>query len=205
MAILINQLTSKDESAEIVSPIMQQDIDCFKSEWKPRLDEKIELLKQQGLYTRQGIADHNVEDAHWEWPEKLNARIGMLEWNSYAVRCAGMTQGLMFVNMLHKCRHPSQLNSHMVYVDLVSTAPWNRPGMIASPHYRGVGLILLTEAILLSMDEDFHGRIGLHALPRAAEFYRTKMGMEPLGCDAQYSNLEYFEMTEQGAARFLGL
>ena len=203
MAILVNRLTTLDEPAQVVSPIDQQDIDCFLSEWKPVLDAKIAELKQAGLYTRQGVADHNVEDAHWEWPAKLHKRAGILQWASYAVRCGGRTQGLMFLDMLPKCRHASQANKHMVYVDLVSTAPWNRPVLAQQPLYRGVGFVLITEAILHSQAEGFDGRIGLHSLPRAEKFYRDQLGMEPLGPDSQHHDLHYFEMTSANADAFL--
>jgi hypothetical protein len=106
----------------------------------------------------------------------------------------------MFTNMLRRCRIASQLNEHMVYVDLLSTAPWNRPNLAPKPKYRGVGGVLITEAILQRQEEGFAGGIDLHALPRSEGFYRTQWRMESLGPDPLYSDLHYFEMTSERAA-----
>jgi len=52
-----------------------------------------------------------------------------------------------------------------------------------------------------SEDEGFKGRLGLHSLPQADNFYR-KIGMTDLGQDASYQNLRYFEMTSEQARAF---
>ncbi|WP_250511541.1 hypothetical protein [Caballeronia sp. GACF4] len=202
MAILQNRLTGQEEPAEVVSPIERFDVDCYTASWLPVLDAAIADLKNTGQYTRQGIAQRNVEDAHWLWPEKVKQRSGQLQWESYALRCDGQTQGLMFLDMLRRCRIPAQKNLHLVYIDLVSTAPWNRPGLNPQPLYRGVGGVLVAEAILHSEAEGFGGRIGLHALPRAEAYYRDQWKMESLGRDPNYSNLLYFELTMERATEF---
>lgn len=204
MVILHNRVSGQDEEAEIASPMSEADIDCYVSDWRPVMDAKIEELKRTGQYTLEGLRKHNVEDRHWEWPEKMNDRAGQLQWNSYAVRCGEKTQGLMFVDLLPRCRHHLHAGEHMVYIDLLSTAPWNRPRLAASPVYSGVGLALVTEAILQSREEGFEGRIGLHALPGSEAWYRDKLRMELLGPDSNYSSLLYFEMTKDHATEFLG-
>ena len=40
------------------------------------------------------------------------------------------------------------------------------------------------QKLQLSRGEGFKGRVGLHALPQAEQFYREKCGMTPLGKDA---------------------
>jgi hypothetical protein len=200
---LLNCITGLYEPAEIGSPITLSDIDCYRSDWYPLLNERVQMLINTDEYTREGVLRHNVEDAHWEWPEKFAARAGQLQWNSFALRCGGRTQGLMFVNLIRLCRLPSQENKHMVYVDLVATAPWNRKRLSENPVYKGVGITLVTEAILLSQSEDFGGRVGLHTLPGADEFYRTQFGMESLGADPTYSDLHYLELTTEKAQQFL--
>lgn len=203
MAFLLNRITGQPELAEILTPIGAVDLACYESDWKPVLDGKIDELKRAGQHTREQVAKHNVEDAHWEWPAKSKDRSGQLQWNSFAIRCNGSTQGLMFVNLVYTCRLDSQLNKHMVYVDLLSTAPWNRPRLSPQPLYRGVGGALISEAIRLSEAEEWGGRIGLHALPGAEQFYRDDWKMVSLGPDPNYSNLHYFEMTTERATEFL--
>lgn len=203
MIILQNRISGQEEEAEIVSPIAQQDIDCYVSAWRPVLSAKIDELTRTGQNTIEQRRTFNVEDAHWQWPKKAADRAKVLQWNSCAVRCGSKTQGLMFIDLLQRCRHPSQANDGLVYVDLLATAPWNRPRLVADPLYRGVGLVLITEAILLSQDEGFKGRIGLHALPGSEDWYRDNLKMVPLGPDPKYCGLIYFEMTEDHALEFL--
>lgn len=203
MVVLVNRVTTLAEPAEVVSPIDQQDVDCFLSEWKPVFDDKIAELEKAGLHTHQGRADHNIEDSHWDWSVLLLDRAKQLRWVSYAVRCGGQTQGLMFLDLLPVCRHASQADKQMVYVDRLSTAPWNRKELVKPSLYRGVGSVLITEAILHSRDEGFGGRIGLHSLPRATPFYRDEVGMLALGPDPKNQDMHYFEMTSANADAYL--
>jgi hypothetical protein len=66
-----------------------------------------------------------------------------------------------------------------------------------------VGSVLLAAAIQLSIDEEFLGRLGLHSLPQADDWYR-KCRMTDLGPDpSEKQNLRYFEMTPEQAQAFL--
>jgi hypothetical protein len=199
---LLNRTTGEYEPVEIASPIDQEDIDRYQTQWLPIINRRIEELRRAGPLTRELLLDRNVEDFHWQWAEKCRERTA-LEWNSFAVRCAGNTQGLMSVNLLRHCRIREQINQHLVYIDLLSTAPWNRPRLSPQPLYRGTGLVLVTEAILLSREEGFDGRIGLHGLPGATQFYEGQCGMQNLGLDAAYHNLPYLEMTTEQARRLV--
>lgn len=201
MVQLFNLHMEQFEDALLVSPIERRDIDCYSEQWRPVLDAKVLELKSVDRYTADGLGECQVQDAFWEWPQKYVDRADQLEWNSMAVRCGGRTQGLMYLNLLRRCRIETQTHQHLVYVDLLATAPWNRAALIAAPHYEGVGHVLMTEAILLSIDEGFSGRVGLHALPQSSSFYESKCGMESLGKDR--SGLVYFELTPEGAEKFL--
>lgn len=66
----------------------------------------------------------------------------------------------------------------------------------------GFGVVLFWRAILQSLDEGFKGRVGLHSLPKAENFYR-KCGMVEVGYDAAKQGLMYFELTQEGAEKFL--
>ena len=96
-----------------------------------------------------------------------------------------------------------QRNQHLVYVEYVENAPWNRGELFDQPRYRGVGSILIRAAISLSKELEFHGRIGLHSLPQANEFYANSCGMSNLGADPDYEGLCYFEMTTEHAQAFI--
>lgn len=199
MPELFNRVTKQFEAATLVTPIEQQDVDCFAQHWRPLLDGKVQDLKAQDQYTAHALGNAWAQDAHWDWSEKLPERSGQLEWNSVALRCGGMTQGLMYLNLVQRCRSPGQEGQHLVYIDMVATAPWNRP-TFGLPGYRGVGDVLMTEAILLSMGEGFDGRVGLHSLPQANAFYE-RWGMMSLG--RSKGGLVYYELAAEKAHEHL--
>ena len=128
----------------------------------------------------------------------------MLAYPSFSIVCNGLTQGMMIVDTVKKrCRFDTQKGQHLVYVEFIETAPWNRAELFAPPRYRGIGSILIRAAIALSDDSEFHGRIGLHSLPQANGFYATTCGMMDLGADPDYQGLHYFEMTPEQARAFV--
>lgn len=121
----------------------------------------------------------------------------------HGIRCQNRYQGLIAV--LTKPR-PSRLDpssSPVLYVDYLEAAPWNLKDMTATPRFLGVGTRLIVEAVLLSREAGLSGRIGLHALPQAEDFYQTRCGMTRLGPDESYYDLPYFEYTELQAIQKL--
>ena len=96
--------------------------------------------------------------------------------------------------MLEVSNHYSRKNPQqkLVYVDFLSTAPWNRTSLKNPPDYKGVGSILLSFAKQRSREIGCEGRVGLHALPKAEKFYKRK-GMIYLGVDREKEDLVYFE------------
>ena len=55
----------------------------------------------------------------------------------------------------------------------------------------------------LSQELEFHGRIGLHSLPQANDFYDNTCGMTDLGADSDQQGLHYFEMTPEQTRAFI--
>ncbi len=172
--------------AELYPEIPQRHLDQHEQFWKPL------------------IAARSEEHGHWDWRRKMRQYKGQLGYQSFSVECEERLQGLMLVNTLQRCRLASQASQHMVYVEYLEAAPWNRPLGTAQPVYKGVGTILLAAAIQLSRDEGFRGRIGLHSLPQADAFYRH-CGMTDTGPDEDYPSypLRYFEMTQAQAMDFI--
>jgi hypothetical protein len=58
-----------------------------------------------------------------------------------------------------------------LYIDFLENAPWNVRPLTDEPLFGGVGMVLMRAAVTLSVDEGFHGRVGLHSLRQAEEFY----------------------------------
>jgi GNAT superfamily N-acetyltransferase len=63
-----------------------------------------------------------------------------------------------------------------VYADRLATAPRNRPWLVGSPRYRGVGTVLLLAAVRQSYLLGLGGRVGLASLPseRTRGFYSRR-------------------------------
>jgi hypothetical protein len=149
------------------------------------------------------MASSSAQHNHWDWRQKVRHYSSRLSHQSFAIECAGVAQGLMIVNTMKRCRIPAQANRHLVYVEYLEAAPWNRG---AGQLYKGVGTVMIAVAIQLSIEEGNQGRVGLHSLPQADSFYGDHCGMTDLGpdtsCDAHFP-LRYFEMTQAQAAIFL--
>ncbi|MCI0682120.1 MAG: hypothetical protein L0Y71_08450 [Gemmataceae bacterium] len=129
------------------------------------------------------------EHGHWDWRNKADSVEGghhML----VAVELDGGIQGLMAV-----LRHPRPArlgDGHLVYVDYLESAPWNLKGAADPPRFLDVGSILMAEAVRISVEGGFEGRVGLHSLPQAEAFY-NKCRMTRLGNDPDYYDLPYYE------------
>ena len=172
-------------AADLYDSILDKHLDDHEQHWKPLL------------------ASQAVQHGHWDWRKKMGHYSSQLSYQSFAIECSGMTQGLMIVNTMKRCRISTQANKHLVYVEYLEAAPWNRG---SNQTHKGIGTVLMAAAIQLSIDEGNHGRIGLHSLPQADSFYRDRCGMTDLGPDASYHPtfpLRYFEMTDSQAASYL--
>jgi len=196
---LYNRLTNKTEPADVFQEIDQANLDDYTRLWRPAF-----LGRLAGLTSAAEVQAANLQDEHWDWIGKTSQRSGHLGYESFAVECAGVTQGLMFVKTTAFARLESQKGLDLVYVDLLATAPWNRHGFTATPTYKGVGRVLLVTAVSYSAELGFRGRLGLHSLPQSESWYRTQCGMTDLGVDPAVPPgvLHYFEMTEVQAQAF---
>ncbi len=142
----------------------------------------------------------NAPDAHWNWPQYWAAFRGARS-RFLSLECESKAQGLMW---LDQAGVPSRLapGAAVVYVQRLSVAPWNR-GPAGTRRFRPVGSILLREAVELSRELAWEGRIGLHALPSAVPWYKDVLRMTPFGPDFEHENLEYFEFSSVQARAFL--
>lgn len=166
----------------VLLPLSNKHLSDFETLWKNRL------------------AASGEEDSHWDWVKKNRIYTSSTNYEKYAIECNQITQGLM---MIETEGYRSQFETHrrIVYVDYLSTAPWNRPTLQEPPEYRSVGSILLEFARYRSRELGHGGLVGLHALPRAERFYQ-KMGMINCGPDPDKQNLTYFEWYQRQPSEF---
>lgn len=201
-AFLLNVERTQREPAELWDAITEQQLADWEAEWQPELFKAMQRLHRAGV-PRQFWP----QSRHWNWRLKTESLQGMLAHPGYSVMCAGVTQGMMILDTTTKrCRIVAQKGKNLVYVEYVENAPWNRKELLFDPpRYRGVGTLLIRAAIETSRSEGFKGRIGLHSLPQANDFYANKCGMSDLGADSDpdYKSMHYFEMTSEQSEDFI--
>lgn len=196
---LMNRQTGEYESAELFDGIDEKNLLDFEREWRPTF---VNQLPANASAVERVAAE--AEDAGWDWRRLAEIRSNPLIFGMYAVECASRTQGLMLVRKGGVfSRHPDHEHADLIYIERLASAPWNRPGFSDTPLYKGVGQLLLAAAVNLSLDEELGGRIGLHSLPGAETFYRDVIGMTDLGADTKHHGLQYFELSDAQAAKFL--
>jgi hypothetical protein len=193
-AVLFNRLTGAFEPASIFQGLDEANFRDLETLWKPALEKRA-----ADFTTWADAADGNVQDAHWDWVGKAKSEA---TYESFAVECNGVTQALMLVDLSTRfARISSQKGLDLSYVELIASAPWNRPNFNERPKYKGAGRILIATAISMSVDFEFKGRIGLHSLPESETWYGL-LGFTSCGFDEE-KKMHYFEMTDGQAASFL--
>jgi hypothetical protein len=191
---LIARATNAPVDAELRHPIETSNVTHWETQWRPMIEATVARLKAANV-PRQNWP----QDVHWDWKKKADAMRGLLSFETFCIEHEGVTQGMMALNVARRAQIKQQAGQHLVYVEYLETAPWNRREHQADPRFRGVGSALILAAIALSRHEGFKGRIGLHSLPQADDFYTRILGMTDLGPDTKYQNLRYFEMTTDQA------
>jgi hypothetical protein len=195
--VLFDRTNSSFESAEVFQNLDQKSFDDFETLWRPA------LMARAAQFASWGEAPNaNAQDAHWDWVKVAQDAERLMQYETFCVECGGQTQGLMLVNLSRFAQHEVHRRREIAYVELLATAPWNRPKFAATPKYKGVGRVLLATAISLSVDQGFKGRLGLHSLPQSVAWYADSGAFTDCGFDAE-KKMHYFEMTESQAAAFL--
>lgn len=166
---------------------------------------EVEVAAAQSLWA-EPLQRTGAQHSHWDWRDKYQwLKEAPLAYHMFGIKAESKMQGLLLVQKAGKfCRIDTQKNKDLIYVDFLATAPWNSADTSAKPRFGGIGKIFVRAAIMLSVEEEFKGRIGLHSLRQAETFYRDFCGMTDLGPDDDYQNLRYFEATPEQSAKFLG-
>ena len=197
--VLLDVQKQQPVVAELRHGIEEAQLADWEGEWLPELFKALQRLKRAGVERTQW-----PQSRHWDWRRKTKAVEGFLGAPAFCITCDGLTQGMMIVDLdRHQARIDGQAGKPLVYVDFVENAPWNRPELNNPPRFRGVGSVLIRAAIALSHHYEYKGRIGLHSLPQAHNFYANTCGMTDLGQDEHYDRLRYFEMTSEQADAFI--
>ncbi len=137
-----------------------------------------------------------TQHTHWDWLRK----IGWTAFQFLAVQVGTTVEGLA---ALKRQPTPSLLtpSAFAVEIAILETAPWNVDGHPDGIRYQGVGTALLVEAVLISREAGYDGRVQLSALPQAEGWYRRR-GMTEVGQQPPFG-LVYFEYTQAQVAALL--
>ena len=194
---LLHQQSGEFVNAELIDRIDTAFAKRAEDSWQTFLAAaRAEALATNRLFP---VVDHD----HWKWVEKVRLTERLLPYPTLGIECDGKVQGLMLVETDgHFGRLGLQLGTPLVYVNLLATAPWNLPGVVEQPLYRGVGTVMLAEAVSMSVDLGFKGRLGLHSLPKSQGWYE-RLGMICLEADPTKQNLKYYEMTPEQAQELI--
>lgn len=196
---LTNRSTKEVVDAELWHGIVDKNLADWEAEWIPDLQRRLKLLNQQKVERR-----FWPQSRHWDWRDKLREIERRLANLSFALVADGMTQAMMTIDLTKRARMTGHEGQHLVYIDFLEAAPWNRNDLAEEPaKFSGCGSILINAAIQQSILEGFKGRIGLHSLPQSNNFYANACGMTDLGQDTNYENLRYFELDPDSARSFI--
>jgi GNAT superfamily N-acetyltransferase len=137
------------------------------------------------------LAATDQPDANWIWDYKLWQSDQEVRYEAYSLDIDNFCQGLIF---LETQWHRSQMQERwpLVYVEALSSAPWNRVEIERPPWLRGVGRRLMEYARLRSVELGYQGRLALHSLPQAEGFYQRLL-LPDYGPDPEKDDLIYFE------------
>jgi hypothetical protein len=156
---------------------------------------------RSALFERNAPPGEWPESLHWDWMAKAPL-LRRLEVTGTGISSDGAWQGLMLTKSAsYVTRAGADRGKPIVYVDYLEVAPWNwaLPVFGQRARYRGVGSLLLAEAVRQSFAEGFHGRVGLHSLPQAEGFYQSGFGFTPIERDTNKQDLLYLELTRENA------
>ncbi|WP_290920259.1 hypothetical protein [Halodesulfovibrio sp.] len=193
---LLHKPTDTIVDAVLQTSIEEAQLEDWRNLWVPAREEGIKRC----VSTKQ--IECIPQSYRWKWDKKIAYYDGILAKRTFSVVCNDRTEGLMLVTTPAFALEESQKGKPLVYVDFLETAPWNINGFLGQGEYRGVGSVLLRAAVLLSLQEEYQGRIGLQSLPDAEAFY-SRLQMRDLGLEHSKEGLRYFEMTPIEANAFL--
>jgi GNAT superfamily N-acetyltransferase len=174
---------------------MQQDIQLTHGDGR-FVRGKICSLSQGHLddiinFWRPMLAAMSQEDAFWDWALKKRLSLVNQGHEAYAIEHEDLAQGLLWIETL---RHRSHFYSEhrLVYIEALTSAPWNRRLINPDPYFQGIGTLLLQFTRQRSLTLGYGGRVGLHALPGSESFYESRNMMSG-GSDPDYDDMMYFE------------
>jgi hypothetical protein len=137
-------------------------------------------------------------DSHWDWKSFWEEFRKKSRHAFFRLECEGSLEGLMWIEKDVEGR----ISPSVVYIHRLCAAPWNRTPA-STRRLKPIGMVLLRQAVLASLEGSSEGAIGLHSLPKAAYWYANSVKMTSFGADGEHEGLTYFEFSRAQAQEFL--
>lgn len=139
-------------------------------------------------------------DYHWDWVALVSRTQNAPSWSAVCVRSSDdRIQGAMLYRV--GVRSARDAGERAIFIDRLATAPRNRPDLVKSPEYRGVGEGLLCHAIAESWMFGLKGRVSLFPVAHE-EFYRER-GFRPTSTQSSDGFDTLYEIAPDDAVHFL--
>lgn len=207
---LYSPAEDRDCEIQVFDQIDVVHIDYINRTWMPVLNRQRQLaairFKQLGKSTNDEwqrlLGVYGAPDSHWDWNELAKPGVARATHRSFSVLTGHEVEAVMVVNLTQRCEIAEQSGEHLVYVENLAVAPWNRDEIKSPRRLGGLGKVLLALAVKLSESEAWKGRVGLHSLVQSESFYE-KCNMTRVKNDPSYEDLWYFEFTPSQASEFL--
>lgn len=138
------------------------------------------------------VAKLDYQDWHWEWISKT---AGTKADNQYEWFFLEVGSSVEAACLIYFPKESSlQPIENIFYIEFIAIAPWNRFTPLENKRYRGLGSLLLLEAVkFLAQKYGNSRRFSLHALEQAESYYIDKLKMQHLSINDKPS-LKYFEL-----------
>ena len=168
--------------------------------WRPALEKFLNHAAELNVPVNEW-----PEHSQWTWESKV--RDSTASSRFYGIECEEQMQGLLALREGELSRIVTSARLPIVYIDYLSTAPWNYEMFLSRigerSRFRGCGTILMAVAVTLSQELGYNGRVGLHSLVEAEGFYSHVCRMTNMGIDMGRGGFRYFEMTPGQANDFM--
>lgn len=195
---------------EVFDAIDKSHVDYIDREWAPLLKSQRQLaairFKQLGKSSddewQQLLGEYGAPDSHWDWNDFAKPSIARSTHKSFSVLSGGDVEAVMVVDLTQRCELSEQADEHLVYIENLAVAPWNRDEIQSPRRFGGLGKVMLALAVELSRNEGWDGRVGLHSLSQSEDFYQ-KCSLVRVKKDSSHEDLWYYEFTPSLANKFL--
>jgi hypothetical protein len=143
------------------------------------------------------------QSLHWDWGNKslFLSLFRMPEtYRVFGLRRQTLWEGAM-VTLKDEAvaRLAPDCGKPVIFIDYLETAPWNWSihAIGQARKFKAVGAVLLRAAVAQSYAEGCEGRVALHSLPQADQFYESQ-DLQLVEYDMT-KNMNYFELTAAAA------